>query len=293
MNLNDKITVVIPAFNEEQGITKVISALRKFSFVNEIIVIDDGSTDTTRQKAVECGAKVVFHQENLGYGASLKTGIINSQNNVVAFIDADAQHNPDDLLKMSQLINDNDMVIGARNPGSHSPLWRKPGKMFISMLANYLAGYKIPDLNCGLRLVRKKAIIPYLKVLPDKFSFSTTSTIFFIKDGLRVKFIPIDAQKRIGSSSLRIRHGFDTIILIVRMITLFEPLKIFLPVSIAIFIFGLLWALDEVIRVGRFGATTLFLGITSLLVFFFGLISDQIATIRKENLSRNNINKDA
>jgi hypothetical protein len=175
-----------------------------------------------------------------------------------------------------------DIIIGSRQVGNHSPLWRKPGKKFIHMLANYLAGFKIPDLNCGLRIVKKDLIKPYLKIFPDKFSFSTTSTVFFIKDGFSVKFTPIHAKKRIGVSTLRIRHGLDTIILVLRMITLFEPFKIFLPISISIFAFGFVYASIEVIRFGQFSATSLFLGIASLLVFFFGMIADQIATIRKE-----------
>jgi glycosyltransferase involved in cell wall biosynthesis len=284
--IENKISVIIPAFNEEGAISKVIADLKKLSIIDEIIVIDDGSTDSTKQKAIESGARVISHQSNCGYGASLKTGIFNAKNDILAFVDADAQHNPDDLNVMNEYIAHHDMIIGARNPGSHSPLWRKPGKFMISMLANYLAGYKIPDLNCGFRLVKRKAILPYINIFPDKFSFSTTSTIFFIKDGLKVKFVPINVKKRIGESSLRIHHGLDTIILVLRMITLFEPLKIFLPVSIAIFVFGFLWALQEYIVYSRFGATSLFLGIASLLVFFFGLIADQIATIRKENLSK-------
>lgn len=290
MSSDKKISVIIPAYNEENAISSVIQSLSRLSIVGEIIVIDDCSTDSTKQRALEDGAKVISHEKNSGYGASLKTGIRNAQNDIVAFIDADGQHNPEDLAVMYQHISGTDMIIGARNPGSHSPLWRKPGKMFIAMLANYLAGYKIPDLNCGLRIVRKKSILPYLNICPDKFSFSTTSTVFFIKDGLKVKFIPVNARKRIGESTLKIRHGFDTIILVLRMITLFEPLKIFLPVSITIFLLGLVWVLDEAIRIGRFGATSLFLGIASLLVFFFGLIADQIATIRKENIRKNNNN---
>lgn len=283
MTINEqKISVVIPAYNEEKGIGPVISELKKISIVDEIIVVNDGSIDSTKQKAAESGATVISHESNCGYGASLKTGIIHSKNEIVAFIDADGQHNPEDLVVMHQHIDDHDMISGARGPGSHSPLWRQPGKKFIGLLANYLAGYKIPDLNCGLRLVRRTKILPYLSVFPDKFSFSTTSTVFFIKDGLRIHFMPITAQKRIGESSLRVRHGFDTIILIMRMITLFEPLKIFLPISLSIFVFGFIYAIDEFLDFGRLGATSLFLGIASMLFFFFGLISDQIATVRKE-----------
>lgn len=278
-----KISVVIPAYNEEKGISNVIASLTKLSIVGEIIIVDDGSTDSTGKIAIESGARVISHEKNCGYGASLKTGIINSTHDIVAFIDADGQHNPEDLVTMSKYIADHDMVSGARQSGSHSPLWRKPGKMFIKLLADYLAGYKIPDLNCGLRIFKKDKIMHYLKICPDKFSFSTTSTIFFIKDGLKVKFVPITAQKRVGESSLRVRHGLDTVILVLRMITLFDPLKIFLPTSITLFVVGFLYALHEFITVGRLGAASLFLGISSLLVFFFGLISDQIATMRKES----------
>ena len=292
MDINERISVVIPAYNEEKSIANVINDVNKLSIVDEIIVVDDGSTDATKSKAIESGAKVISHAENCGYGASLKSGIINSKNEIIALIDADGQHNPEDLARMYEHIADHDMISGMRQKGPHSPLWRQPGKRFISMLANYLAGHKIPDLNCGFRLVKRSLILPYLNVFPNKFSFSTTSTVFFIKDGFRVKFVPIKARMRIGESTLRIRHGFDTIILVLRMITLFEPLKIFLPVSASIFTFGLIWALDEAIRVGNFGATSLFLGITSLLFFFFGLISDQIATIRKENIGKKNINRE-
>jgi glycosyltransferase involved in cell wall biosynthesis len=283
MNADKKtLTVVIPAYNEEKAISSVIAGLKKLPFISEIIVVDDGSSDSTGQKAHDSRVKVIRHEENRGYGASLKTGIINARNDHIAFIDSDAQHDPRDLQEMFQYIDTYDIIIGSRRSGYHSPLWRQPGKKFIHMLANYLAGFKIPDLNCGLRIVNKGLIMPYLKIFPDKFSFSTSSTVFFIKDGYNVKFVPINAQKRIGKSTLKIRHGLDTIILVLRMITLFEPFKIFLPVSITIFSFGFVYASLELIRFRQFSATSLFLGISSLLVFFFGMIADQVATIRKE-----------
>lgn len=141
----NNISIVIPAYNEEKAISGVIIEVSKLSIVDEVIVVDDGSTDSTKQKAAESGARVISHKYNRGYGASLKTGIINSKNEIIAFIDADGQHNPEDLVRMHEYIADHDMISGARQKGNHSPLWRQPGKRFISMLANYLAGYKIPD----------------------------------------------------------------------------------------------------------------------------------------------------
>ncbi len=276
------LTVIIPAFNEEKAIGKVVAELKTLNFIDEIIVVDDGSTDSTGKKATDSGARVITHEHNKGYGASLKTGIINSANNTIAFFDADGQHDINDLSNLMKFVDTHDIVIGARDSGSHSPLWRKPGKEFIHWLANYLAGFKIPDLNCGLRIVKRDLILQYLTIFPNKFSFSTTSTVFFIKDGFNVKFVPIHAHKRIGVSTLKIRHGLDTIVLVLRMITLFEPFKIFLPISIFFFSFGLIYAVQEVVRYNQFSATSLFLGIASLLIFFFGMIADQVATIRKE-----------
>lgn len=280
--LGKKISFIIPAYNEAGSVAEIVESVKKLPLDGEIIVIDDGSTDQTAKQAEAAGAKVISHQVNRGYGASIKTGINTASHKILAFIDADVQQEADDFLEMSRFIDEYDMVVGARVTQSHSPLWRKPGKKLIEMLANYLAGHKIPDLNSGLRLVKRDAIKPYLNIFPDGYSFSTTSTIFFLKEGLLIKYVPITVKKRVGKSALKIHHGFDTIILVLRLITLFEPLKIFLPASLIIFLVGLVWAVREFILFHSFGATSIILGITSLLVFFVGLISDQIASLRKE-----------
>jgi len=278
-----KISIIIPAYNEEAVIAEIVVGVKNLSLASEIIVVDDGSTDSTAKLAEENGARVIRHEFNRGYGSSLKTGIKKAECEIVGFIDADGQQDPQDLLELKKYIGDFDMVVGARDSQSHFPFWRRPGKKLISILANYLAGQKIPDLNSGLRLIKKEAIQPYLEMFPDGFSFSTTSTIFFIKEeGLKIKYVPINVKKRIGKSSLKVHHGIDTIILVLRLITLFEPLKIFLPLSFIVFTISLVWAIREFILFHSFGATSIFLGLVSLLVFLFGLISDQIANLRKE-----------
>ena len=283
MNLfAEKVSVIIPAYNEEATIVETLTAVKTLPFVGEVIVVNDGSTDLTAELAAKNGARVISHESNRGYGASLKTGIRNAKYDLVGCIDADGQQNPQDLLELKKFIDEYDMVVGARGSESHFPLWRRPGKKLIGSLANYLAGRKIPDFNSGLRLIKKAMILPYLKMFPDGFSFSTTSTIFFIKEGLKIKYVPINVKKRRGKSTLTARHGLDTIILILRLITMFEPLKIFLPASIFIFVVDLIWAAREFWLFRSFGATSIFLGITALLVFFVGLISDQIANLRKE-----------
>ncbi len=277
-----KLSVIVPAFNEASSIAETVTKVKALPLTGEVIVVDDGSTDKTAELALQNGARVIRHETNRGYGASLKTGIRNAKYGLVGFVDADGQQNPLDLLELGKYIDEYDMVVGARDNQSHFPLWRRPGKKLIGSLANYLAGRKIPDFNSGLRLIKKDLILPYLKMLPDGFSFSTTSTIFFIKEGYKTKYVPISVKKRKGKSTLKARHGFDTIILVLRLITMFEPLKIFLPASIIIFAVGLVWALRELIMFHSFGATSIFLGITALLIFFVGLISDQIANLRKE-----------
>jgi glycosyltransferase involved in cell wall biosynthesis len=280
--LAKKISIIIPAYNEEEAIGGTLAALQALKLAGEIIVVDDGSSDRTAELARAGEARVISHEVNRGYGASLKTGIKNAKYDIIGFLDADGQQDPCDLQELNKYIGEFDMVVGARTSQANIPLWRRPGKFLISRLANYLAGRKIPDFNSGLRLIKKEVILPYIKMFPDGFSFSTTSTIFFIKEGLKIKYVPIQVQKRKGKSTLTARHGLDTIILVLRLITMFEPLKIFLPASFVIFIFGLAWAVSEYVLFHKLGAVSIVLGVAALLVFFVGLISDQIANLRKE-----------
>lgn len=285
------LSVVIPAFNEETAIGPALQELLSQcgGVFQEIWVVDDGSTDGTAQR-VEAVAleqpkvKLLRHGVNRGYGASLKTGLRAAQTDFVLTMDADGQHRPQDVLRLWEACQGEDMLVGARQGLVHSQLWRMPGKWLLAHMAQFLTKRKIPDLNSGLRLFRREVILKYLPLHPDGFSFSTTSTITFLSLGMRVKYVPIEVKSRIGKSTVKIKTGFSTIILIFRLATLFNPLKIFLPISFAMFVIGCLWTIPYVIlhRGVSVGAMLFLVG--SLQIFAIGLISDQISQLRLERL---------
>ena len=279
-------TIVIPAYNEERSIGSIINEIWAIcpDRIDSIIVVDDGSTDKTAEIASAAGAIIIKHRINMGYGASLKTGIKYAKSQFIIILDADGQHDPADLPKFLQLADENDLVIGVRSGLFHSPLWRTPGKWFINWLANYLSKTKIPDLTCGFRLIKKEVIIKYLHLCPNGFSFSTTSTLVLINRGYNVTFIPINARKRHkeSQSSVTVKTGFDTILLVLRLIMLFNPLRIFLPVSFLCLIGGIVLGLDYYIHGSGVVGTALILIMTGILLFFFGLLADQITELRKE-----------
>jgi glycosyltransferase involved in cell wall biosynthesis len=287
--MNKELTIVVPAFNEGEGIKITLQSLIETANKNnwEIIVVNDGSNDKT-QTEVEYFKDMVTlinHPYNKGYGAALKTGIRAAKTSYIAMYDADGQHNPGDLEALWYNIGDYDTIIGQRGKGSHQDWMRKPGKWFLGKVANFLAGRKIPDLNSGLRIIKKVIIERMLHLFPDGFSFSTTSTIAFYNMGYSVCNFPIIVNKRIGESSVKqIRHGSQTLLLVLRLIILFNPLKVFIPASILLFIIGLVY---EIIYGVIFSSgikllpAAFFMLITSVLIFFFGLVVDQISEMRK------------
>ncbi|MCX6170071.1 MAG: glycosyltransferase family 2 protein [Ignavibacteriales bacterium] len=286
----NKLTVIIPVFNEETAIENTLKELLVGSSKNnwEILVVNDGSTDNTKNILKNAPSiRVVNHPYNKGYGAALKTGIKNSTTELVCFYDADGQHNPSDIENLIKNFDTYDMLVGERQKDSHQEWVRKPGKWLLSSVANFLTGRKIPDLNSGLRLIRKDVIIKLLHLFPDGFSFSTTSTIAFLNLGYNLGYFPIKTNKRIGKSTVKqLKHGSNVLLLILRLIILFNPLKIFVPASILIFISGIIYELIQGIILMPPGAARLipgafFLMITGILIFFFGLVVDQISEMRK------------
>lgn len=283
------IAILIPAFNEAGALGSVLQRLASWQARGcEIIVVDDGSTDGTGDIARAANVQVIRNSHNRGYGASLKTGIRATNADIVITLDSDGQHDPDDISRLLEAMGDNDLVVGARGRESFVPVARRPGKWALGVLANYLSETKIPDLNSGLRAMRRETALKFLNILPNGFSFSTTITLAFLKEGLNVAYVPIVAKPRAGSSTVNpLRDGMQTILLIIRVIMLFDPLKVFLPVSLILFLIGAsYWIADMVIRARiniPSGAVILF--VSGVIVFMFGILADQISAMRRERNS--------
>lgn len=278
------LSIVIPVFNEEGVISEVLQELLQFAQGKdwEIIVVDDGSTDKTAEKIAFFDVKLIRNLSNKGYGASLKAGIRQAGADHILIMDGDGQHNPKEIDKLLPFTEDYTLVVGSRNTIFHSDFWRMPGKWFITSLANYLTRQKIPDLNSGFRIFNKKFILKYLAICPDRFSFSTTSLIAFLSDGHPVKFIDIEIRKRIGKSTVTVKTGLETILLVLRIVALFNPLRIFIPVSFVMSSTGIFYFLFSYLVLDRGSISALFIFLIGSLIFFFGLVSDQIARFRRE-----------
>ncbi|RJR14842.1 MAG: glycosyltransferase family 2 protein [Nitrospiraceae bacterium] len=278
-------SVIIPAFNECETIEQVIINLQhafdKFISDYEIIVVDDGSTDNTASLVNNIsGVKLIRHPYNKGNGASVKSGILKANSEKIVVIDADGQHDPKYVLEMLLLLDDYDLVVGARETFGIGR--RGFGNFLVSKLASYLSGILIPDLTCGLRAFRRDKMIEFISLLPNGFSLPSTSTLAFATNGYNLKFIPINVNSRQGGkSSISVfKDGMKFIVLIFRMISLFKPLKVFIPLSCIIFIAGMFWSLISYYmyrEITSIGAISVLMGI---LICLFGLLADQIAETR-------------
>ncbi|MBI3078362.1 MAG: glycosyltransferase family 2 protein [Deltaproteobacteria bacterium] len=280
------VTIVIPAYNEAPAIGPVLDGLKRAcgDVVREIIVVDDGSTDDTARIAEGMGARVIRHPRNMGYGAAIKTGIQAAESEFVMTMDGDGQHDPADVPRFLRLSEEHDLVIGHRTQRLHSRLWRMPGKWLLGLLANYLTRQKLLDLNSGMRLIRRAVIVKYLHLCPPGFSFSTTSTLVFYNRGYRVGYVPIAVSRPRTKSTVSPVTGLETLVLILRIMTLFDPLRVFVPLSILLGLFGVAWGLPYAIARRGVSVGALLLLVTALLLFCVGLLSDQISELRKERL---------
>ncbi len=284
MNAQD-ITIIIPAFNEERSIKAVLQEMMKRFPSSEIIVVNDGSTDKTSEIAKSTGVTVIDHNRNLGYGAALRTGTLKAQKEYVLFCDSDGQHTVTDVNRLIEECDNHDMVVGSRGQKSYVPHSRRPGKLILTKFANHLAGMDIPDVNSGLRMIRRNVLLKYIHLMPNGFSFSTTSTFAMLKSNRHIKWVPITVEKRIGTSTVRQwRHGPETMMLMLRLTILFEPLKVFIRAAMTLFLMTIVSFIIDVFSSGRLnvGDTTVFLGIATLMVFMFGLLCDQVSALRRE-----------
>jgi glycosyltransferase involved in cell wall biosynthesis len=285
MTTNGKIpvSIIIPAFNEEDSISRQIEIIQRELASNaidhEIIVVDDGSADETASRAKETDARVIHHPVNKGYGAALKTGINAACNEIVIIIDADNTYPADAIPAMLEEIREYDMIVGARVGNNvHIPFMRKPAKWFLQKLAGYLAGETIHDLNSGLRIMKKSIVERFYHILPSGFSFTTTITLAFLCNGYLVHYHPIEYHRRVGYSKIRPVDAYYFLLLILRTIVFFNPLKIFLPLGAFFFIAGLGKFIYDIF-LENLSESAIFGFLGAFIIWAIGLLSDQIARV--------------
>ena len=241
------------------------------------MVVDDGSTDRTAERAAAAGARVVRHPYNKGNGASVKTGIREAAGEVVLLMDADGQHDPAEAASVIAPVGVHDMVIGARRAGDQT-LVRAAGNGAFTALASWLTGRPIPDLTSGFRAARREALLEVIHLLPNGFSYPTTSCLAFLKAGRNVLFVPITARRRVGKSKIRVlRDGVRFLLIILKIVTLYSPMKVFFPVSAVSLVVGIAYGLWNVARYDKIPMGSALLIQLGVVVFLFGLISEQIA----------------
>ena len=296
-----RISVIIPTFNEGEAIGNVIkqikSVVNKLDKGHEIIVIDDGSTDNTAENARGVGAKVIQHPYNIGNGAAVKTGIRHARGEILVTIDGDGQHDPNDILKLVNKIGPYDMVVGSRNQESDTAAHRDVANIVFNSLATYISGRKIEDLTSGFRAIKTHIARQFIYLLPNKFSYPTTITLSVVRAGYSLGYEPIKFAKRSGKSKSKIkplRDGLRFLMIILKIAVFYSPLKIFVPLSIFIFLLGVSYGLFRIfIFQASYGQTSALLISTAVLTFLVGLVSEQIAQLRFDRSESNSpINED-
>jgi glycosyltransferase involved in cell wall biosynthesis len=283
----DSLSVVIPAYNEEKGIGKVLvelnDVLNKTGLAHEIIVVDDGSEDATA-KIVQGNefVKLVQHPANKGYGSSLKTGIRNAAGKWILITDADGTYPIKDIPRLLEHIGHYDMVVGARTGKDvNIPLYRRPAKKILAWLANYLAETNIPDINSGMRVFRKEDALKFFSILPKGFSFTTTITMAYLSNDYTIKYLPIDYYRRHGVSKISpLRDFFNFAVLMIRTVAYFNPLKVFLPASIIFFVAGFVILLYQGIVYRNIADLPVMLLLAALQIVLMGLLADLIVRKR-------------
>jgi len=289
-NRKTGVSIVVPVYNEESGIQDVLQGIDKVlgnsDLEFELIVVDDGSTDKTRKNILAHKDKIKLfpHHYNRGYGAAIKTGILNSLYDFVAIIDSDRTYPSEMIPHLVQEMENVDMAVGARRgKDSNIPLIRRPAKWAIGKLANYLTSSKIPDINSGLRVMKKEVVNRFINLLPDGFSFTATITLAMITNGYRVKYIPIPYQRRKGKSKIHpLSDTFNFIQLVTKTVMYFNPLKIFLPISLTFFAASLGTLIYRAIHRGGLGVLTIILFVLAVQILTTGMIADLIVKrIRK------------
>jgi len=284
--MKPEISVIIPAYNEKEGIASVAAGIHEvmktLGLLYEIIVVDDGSADGTAEAARAAGASVISHPYNIGNGAAVKTGIRNARGRDLVILDADGQHNPEDIPRLLEKLGTYDMAVGARSNDSETSLHRDAANKIYNLFASYICKLKIEDLTSGFRAIKADIARCFLYLLPNTFSYPTTITLAIVRAGHSLTYVPIRTTRRKGRSKIKLlRDGARFFLIIVKIATLFSPLRIFIPVSVAMFLTGFVWGLVKIfVYGGRYGPTSAMLMTMAVVVFMVGLVSEQVAQLR-------------
>lgn len=275
------VSIVIPAKNESGAIASVVAGIREILPEVEIVVVDDGSDDDTALAAQSAGSIVVRHPYSKGNGAAIKSGFRAAQGDIVVFMDGDGQHQPADILNLLQGIDDGyDMVVGARQQGDQASVFRGVANGIYNKMASYMTGHKIQDLTSGFRAVKADKFREFIHLLPNGFSYPTTSTMAFFRAGYSVLYKTIKVEQRIGKSHISLlKDGVRFLLIIFKVGILYSPLKVFAPISAALFSAAVLRYIYTYSGYGAFTNMSSLLFSTSLLVFLIGLVSEQITTL--------------
>jgi glycosyltransferase involved in cell wall biosynthesis len=285
--LTSQTSIVIPAFNEAASIGTLISALSGAASWAEVLVIDDGSTDATGAEASAAGARVIRHPYNKGNGAAVKTGIRQALGRYILIVDADGQHRPGDAARLVSHLDAYDLVVGARSGRSQATAVRRLGNHLLNRVASYLAGQPVPDLTSGFRAARRDRLLEFLYLLPNGFSTPTTTTLAFLKAGYSVRFEPVEAGQREGRSKIRLGpDGARFFMILLKVITIYSPLRIFLPISAAAFGLGAAYAVWTIVTQAHVTNSSVLLILMSLVILLVGLVSEQISSLRFEGRAR-------
>ena len=280
-------SVVVPAFNEAPSIAAVVRDLGASAPWREILVVDDGSTDGTGDAAAAAGARVLRHPYNKGNGASVKTGIREAAGTYILIADGDGQHRPSDAARLVTYLGAYDLVVGARSGRTQASLSRRAGNALLNAIASFLTEQPIPDLTSGFRAARREHFREFLHLLPNGFSTPTTTTLAFIKAGYSVKFEPVHAAQRSGASKIRLgSDGFHFFLILLKVITIFSPLRLFVPVSAAAFLVGAGYGVWTIATQSHVTNSSVLLIVLSVVILLVGLVSEQIASLRFEGRSR-------
>lgn len=280
------VSIIIPVYREAENIADIVLRTRKvidaLGCSYEIIVVDDGSDDGTGEKAAGAGARVISHPYNIGNGAAVKTGIRNARGEVLVILDGDGQHAPEDIPQLLEKLGTYDMVVGARTRGSETSFHRNIVNKIYNWFATYMCKRRIEDLTSGFRAIKADVARRFVYLLPNTFSYPTTITMAVVRSGFSLAYFPIKTSRRKGKSKISLfNDGARFFLIIIKIATLFSPMRVFLPVSILMFLTGLGYGLFKIFVLGtRYGPTSAMLMTVAVLIFMVGLVSDQVAQLR-------------